>query len=126
MKPNGLLSEFQTALFRIHKFSSDPMYDANVGNDMRRIFETIKHFYGMSEFNRDTIPAIFANAKVKPYEALFQLVNYYSHGTSEENSDPLPPDVMEEGVEQFIEVIGHEESPFKDLWKTVIEMEVTL
>lgn len=123
MKPGALLSEFQTSLYRVYKKSQDTNYDTNVGNDMRRILETMRHFYGFSGFDKETVPMIFPYTKSSGYEAFFQLVNYYSHGNAEENLDPLPPDIIDAGVIQFVEIIGHDESPFKDLWISVAKME---
>lgn len=122
MSPKGLLSEFQTSLSRIHRKSEDLTYDVNVGNDMRRVLETIRHFYGLGDFDKDTIQKVFPHTNKLSHKDFFQMVNYYSHGNSEEGLDPLPPEVIDRAVSQFIEIISDEGSPFKSLWESTVEL----
>ncbi len=115
---NERLSEFQTALLRIYEYSKGDA-SLNIGNDIRRIIETFKHFYGLGEFDEKTVTAIFHYADQKELGSFYTLIQHTSHLTPEESSDPLPPEIMQNGVRQFVELMENDGSPFKQVWAQV-------
>jgi len=112
-----LISEFETALYRIYEASKEEDYNENIGNDMRRFFETLRHFYGLHQFEAGSLKTIFPNFKEKEHEIFYSAVNYYSHGNPESNTDPLPQENIVPLLKQFVLLI--EDSQFKDLWKKI-------
>jgi wobble nucleotide-excising tRNase len=112
-----LISEFETALQRIYEASVDDKYEGNIGNDMRRFFETVRHFYGLHQFEAESIRTIFTNFDVDKYKAFYSAINYYSHGNPEASTDPLPPESTSKLLEEFVILI--KESQFKELWKKI-------
>lgn len=56
-KQSRKLSEYMTALIRIYKFNNDEL-DENIGNDLRKVMETICSFHFMS-LSHDNIEKIF-------------------------------------------------------------------
>lgn len=115
--PKQLISEFETALCRIYEASKDTNYDGNVGNDMRRFFETVRHFYGFHQFEADSVKSIFTGFEESTHKEFYAAINYYSHGNPEANTDPIPPENMSKLLEEFVSLI--EKSQFKDLWNNV-------
>ena len=116
------LSEFQTALLRVYEYSKYSN-TLNVGNDIRRIIETFKHFYGLGEFSEETVSLIFHYADKEELGSFYTLIQHTSHLTPEESTDPLPPEVMQSGVSQFVKLIEHDESPFKQVWSQIKQTE---
>lgn len=115
---NARLSEFQTAMLRVYEYSKGSAA-LNIGNDIRRIIETFKHFYGLNEFDEKTVTTIFHYANQEKLGSFYTLIQHTSHLTPEESSDPLPPEIMQNGVNQFIELIEHDKSPFKQAWAQI-------
>lgn len=115
IKPNHLKSEFDNALSNVKKVVLNNE-DLNIGNDLRRIFETLRHFYGYSEFNAETLRSIFRNFSDHEHHAFYMVVNYYSHGNPESHTDPLSAD-LETFKEQFKLLI--ESSDFKEKWNSI-------
>lgn len=109
------LSEFQTAMLRVYEYSKGGA-SLNIGNDIRRIIETFKHFYGLGEFDEKTVTTIFHYADREKLGPFYTLIQHASHLTPEESSDPLPPEIMQSGVRQFVELIEDDNSPFKQVW----------
>jgi len=101
------------ALHRIYEASKNPDYKGNVGNDMRRFFETLRHFYGFNKFEAKDIKLIFTEFNENKYKEFYMAINYYSHGNPELGTDPLPPDNMSKLLEEFVILI--EKSQFIDL-----------
>ena len=116
------LSEFQTALLRINDYSNGNS-SLNVGNDIRRVIETFKHFYGLKEFDETAVATIFHFAGREELGSFYTLIQHTSHLTPEESSDPLPPEIMQNGVRQFITLIEHVNSPFRQAWIQIQSME---
>lgn len=114
---NKLISEFETALCRIYEASKDQDYNENIGNDMRRFFETLRHFYGLHQFEADSLVTIFPNFNKNNHKIFYSAINYYSHGNPEENTDPLPPENITKLLEEFVELI--EKSQFQCLWTKI-------
>lgn len=112
------LSEFQTALLRICKYS-DGDISLNIGNDIRRTIETFRHFYGLEVFNEKAVISIFHYADEMELGAFYTLIQHASHLTPEESSDPLPPEIMQNGVRQFVELMENDGSPFKHAWAQI-------
>lgn len=124
--PKGkLLSEFQTSMWRIYKKTIKPDYNDNVSNDIRRVAETLRHFYGINDdFNADIFKKIFpyAAATGKNYESLYMTINHFSHGTPED-MDILSTDHIDRAALDLGEVFEHKESPFKDMWDMIKQFE---
>ncbi len=118
LNKNERLSEFQTAMWRVYEYSRGSA-SLNIGNDIRRIIETFKHFYGLGEFDETAVATIFHYADREELGSFYTLIQHTSHLTPEESSDPLPPEVMQNGVRQFVKLIEHEDSPFKQVWAHV-------
>jgi wobble nucleotide-excising tRNase len=111
-----LKSDFENALTRIKKSIETQDYQTSVGNELRRFFETIKHFYGIKDFNADTLERIFNGFEVKKHHIFYTVINYYSHSNPEAHTDPLPID-FEPFLNEFEELI--KESQFKELWNNI-------
>lgn len=118
--PQGqLLSEFQTAMWRVYKKTIQPEFNDNISNDIRRIIETLKHFYGLrGDFNAESLIKIFPYAASKNYEVLYAVINHYSHG-SPEDPDILPPDSIDNAAVDIAELFENEQSPFRDMWESI-------
>jgi len=112
-----LISEFETALCRICEASKDENFDGNIGNDMRRFFETLRHFYGFHQFDADSIKLVFSDFEESRHKEFYSAINYYSHGNPEAGTDPLPPENILKLLEEFVFLI--QKSQFKDLWKNI-------
>ncbi|KKP77621.1 MAG: hypothetical protein A2271_00025 [Candidatus Moranbacteria bacterium RIFOXYA12_FULL_35_19] len=112
-----LISEFETALCRIYEASKEESCNENIGNDMRRFFETLRHFYGLHQFEAASLVTIFPNFNKNNHKIFYSAINYYSHGNPEENTDPLPPENITELLKEFVELI--EQSQFKSLWTKI-------
>jgi len=98
----------------------------NVCNDIRRIAETLRHFYGLSDdFTADSLKKVFPYIDDKNFDNLFKVINHFSHG-SPEDFDILPPNIIDSAVTEFVEIIENEQSPFLDLWDEVKTMETTV
>ena len=119
-----LLSEFRTSLVRIHKEfiekDSEDYICANIGNDMRRFFESIRHFYGIKNFDNKSLIKIFPEYKEEKNRIFYSAVNYYSHGNPESDIDSLPPEQIPKLLDEFNDLIG--ESQFSDLWEEIKEI----
>lgn len=125
LKRKRLISEFETCLYRIYKASINED-DSNIGNDMRRFFETIRHFYGFNEFNADSLKSIFPSFNEDDFKIFYSASNYYSHWTPEAHSDPLPPENLKKLLDEFVQLIESETSMFKGLWENKIKVLVTV
>jgi len=124
IKQGRLLSEFQSALLSIYKESRGSDGGLNVCNDIRRIAETLRHFYGIKEdFTADSMKKVFPYINSKNFDNLFIVINHFSHG-SPEDFDILPPNIVDSAVTEFVEIIEDEQSPFIDLWNEIKAMEV--
>ena len=115
-----LLSDFEMSLYRIIEAAKDDkstVLSSNVANDMRRVLETIKHFFGYEHLNPETIKKIFPHISGDHVD-LYQLINCCSHSTMQTASDPLQ-EALDSGAKQFIELIKHDKSPFKELYQQI-------
>jgi hypothetical protein len=109
-----LMSEFKTSVYRIYK------NEWNVWNDLRRFFETIKHFYGIQgNFNSDCLKKIFSNFEEQQHKEFYYASNHYSHINS--NIEPFEGWWIEENMENILEQFDKliTESAFKWLWEEV-------
>ena len=123
IKIGRLLSEFQSALLAVYRENKTESNGLNICNDIRRIAETLRHFYGIKDdFNAESLKKIFPYIDGKDFENLFMVINHFSHG-SPEDFDILPPNVVDEAVKQFVEIIEDDRSPFIDLWNETKELE---
>ena len=112
-----LQSEFYTALYNIKRAVLKPDDPHVIGNDLRRFFETVRHFLGFKDaFNEETLPKVFEGFKEKEHSIFYNAVNYYSHGNPEAHTDPMPIN-FKPFLEQFDELI--KESLFSDLWNKI-------
>ena len=116
--PNGrLVSEFEIALSNIKRASLLTDFNWNIWNDLRRFFETIRHFYWYkSDFTSDTLKAIFPEFDEHSNDIFFSVVNYYSHWNPEAFTDPLPMNFTP-FVQQFSKLISS--SQFSELWNRI-------
>lgn len=125
IKIGRLLSEFQSAFLAVYRESRGNTSGLNVCNDIRRIAETLRHFYGISDdFTAEALKKVFPYIDGKNFDNLFKVINHFSHG-SPEDFDILPPNIVDSAVSEFVEIIENEQSPFLDLWNEVKTMEVT-
>lgn len=111
-----LKSEFENALTNIKAAINSKVYHIPIGNDLRRFFESIKHFYGIKQFNADTLERIFKGFEEKRHHIFFTVINYYSHSNPEAHTDPLPVN-FEPFLNEFDELIS--DSLFKELWQNI-------
>lgn len=113
---NQLRSEFDTSLCNIKKAVT---VDENIsiGNDLRRFFETVRHFYGIKDFNADALKLIFPAFQEHKHAIFYTVINYYSHGNPEAHTDPLPTN-FNQFRDEFNELIS--ESQFKDKWAGIL------
>lgn len=115
-----LMSEFKTSIYRINKYSQWDYSFWNVGNDLRRFFETIRHFYGFKEqFEANTLQKIFESFEEDKHKEFYDASNYYSHSNPEIDVDSIWTINIDKIIEQFIELIW--KSVFKDLWQEIQE-----
>jgi wobble nucleotide-excising tRNase len=115
LKPNQLKSEFENSLSNIKRVVVNDE-DLNIGNDLRRFLETLRHFYGYEKFNAESVKRIFKNFSNHEHEVFYLVVNYYSHGNPETHTDPLSTN-LEVFREQFKLLI--ESSDFKEKWDLI-------
>jgi len=115
MRKNQFKSDFDTALINI-KRSIKNNEDISIGNDLRRFFETIRYFYGITEFNEKTLKIIFPNFEGYKYAIFYSVVNYYSHGNPESHTDPLPTNLEPFKIE-FQDLISN--SQFRGKWDSI-------
>jgi wobble nucleotide-excising tRNase len=112
-----LRSEFELAVHNIKKAALYPNNEHNIGNDLRRFFETLKYFYGLKEgFNNKTLKKIFPDFENPDHLIFFSVIQYYSHGSPEGHNDPLRTS-FKPFIEQFDKLI--KKSQFEELWKNV-------
>lgn len=112
---NQLKSEFDNALINIKKaVTVDP--NLSIGNDLRRFFETVRHFYGIRDFNALALKQIFPDFEEHKHAIFYTVINYYSHGNPEAHTDPLPTNFAQ-FKEDFVELIS--KSQFKDKWQVI-------
>ncbi len=112
---NQLKSEFDNALINIKKaVTVDP--NLSIGNDLRRFFETVRHFYGIRDFNALALKQIFPDFEEHQHAIFYTVINYYSHGNPEAHTDPLPTNFTQ-FKEDFVELIS--KSQFKDKWQGI-------
>lgn len=109
-------SEFEMALSNIKAAVNSKVYHIPIGNDLRRFFESIKHFYGIKQFNAYTLERIFKGFKENKHHIFFTVINYYSHSNPEAHTDPLPVN-FEPFLNEFDELIS--DSLFKELWQNI-------
>lgn len=109
---NHLKSEFENSLLNI-KLATKDSEPKPIGNDIRRFFETIRHFYGYSEFNAESLKLIFPEFDEYRHQIFFNVINYYSHGNPESHTDPLPVN-FKQFLLEFEDLIVN--SQFKELW----------
>lgn len=122
IKKGHLLSEFQSALLSVYRESQNINNGINVCNDIRRIVETLRHFYGIDDFNVESMEKIFPYIQTKKFDNLFSVINYFSHG-SPEDIDILPPNIVESAVTEFVTIIEDNQSPFLSLWNDTKSLE---
>jgi len=116
-----LLSDFEISLLAIYQADKDGTY-FNVCNNIRRVCEILRHFYGIREdFSSETLKKIFPYITGKEYDALYKTINFFSHGSAN-SSDILPPEILERATEEFIEIFNNEESPFVGVWGSIQEL----
>lgn len=114
-----LKSEFEMALYNIKNASLTSTTEHNIGNDLRRFFETLKHFYGFSgDFNAEKLQKIFVSFENHEHQIFYTVVNYYSHGNPEALNDPLPTNFTV-FIKQFDKLI--KKSQFAELWNNLIK-----
>ncbi len=121
IKIGHLLSDFESSLLAIYEANRDGTY-FNVCNNIRRICEILKHFYGIKgDFSAETIKRIFPYIVEKEYDALYKTINFFSHGTAND-MDILPPEIIKKATEDFIEMFSCDESPFVETWTSAQEL----
>lgn len=111
-----LKSEFEGALANIKKAITTKDFQKPIGNELRRFFETIKHFYGIKQFEAETLKLIFQGFEEKRHHIFYTVINYYSHSNPEAHTDPLPVN-FEPFLSEFDELIN--DSQFKELWNNI-------
>lgn len=127
----NLMSEMKICLYRIYEYSKDPQNNFAPVNELRRFFETLKYFYGITEkddsFNQDNFKDVFSNFEQKinnlnkeEQNIFYNTLQYYSHGNPEALVEQLDPNGVSSFVFKFIEII--EESQFKGLWAEVCKL----
>lgn len=94
------LSEYMTALSRVYKFSKDEL-EENVGNDLRKVIETICSFHFMP-LSHENLEKIFG----KDIEPNLKLIaDDYVHTDFNNFEDPLPFVSLREAANELLNLI---------------------
>ncbi len=129
LEAGRMLSDFEISLCRVieaKQKSIDGVFPHNVGNDMRKVVETLNHFFGYDELNEKTLKNIFPYLNGREgLSSLYKMIQCLSHATTEYSSDPLD-ESLEAGIDQFLEIISHKESPFIMMYSKAKEMVETM
>ena len=80
------LSEFQMALCRIIQYTEN-IIDINIGNDVRKVLETLCSFHGYSEFNQENLEKVFIGQELDP--SLLMFAQHTSHLSVSAHEDPM-------------------------------------
>ncbi|MDQ3075940.1 MAG: AAA family ATPase [bacterium] len=95
------LSEYKTALRRVKRYSEDINTEENVGNDIRRVLETICNFHGYKDFNQDNISAILTGMT----GSLLSFAHDSSHEDTNNYEDPFESKQYKEMATELIRLI---------------------
>ncbi len=96
------MSEFQTALYRVKRFHDNEVDEFNIGNDLRKILETICNFYGY-KLDFPSLKSIFNGYDIG--ENLTMFVNHNSHLTLESHTDPFDMEAFRNIAEDLISLL---------------------
>lgn len=104
------LSNFKTALRRVKGYAEEKIHE-NIGNDIRRVLETLCHFHGR-DLNQESLKKIFP----KINGAILYGANDGSHDDVNNYEDPLDPSQYKEMSEQLISLL---EDQYSELLKSL-------
>ncbi len=96
------LSEYKTALRRVKRYSEDINTEENVGNDIRRILETICNFHGFNELNQDNIAGILTGMS----GPLLSFAHDSSHEDTNNYEDPFDATQYKEMAAELVRLIN--------------------
>lgn len=123
MEKGHLLSDFEASLLSIYQANKSHS-SFNACNSIRRVFEILKHFYGIKgSFSAESLKKIFPYIVNREYDAIYKTINFFSHGSAN-SIDMLPPEVTEKAVEEFINIFSCEESPFLNIWASLEKLDI--
>lgn len=106
------LSEYKTALRRVKRYAEGTNIDENVGNDIRRVLETICNFHGFKELNQDNITSVLTTMS----GSLLSFAHDSSHEDSNNYEDPFDSSQYKEMATELIRLInGYSPEVLKDL-----------
>ena len=106
------LSEYKTAIRRVKRYADGLNTEENIGNDIRRVLETISNFHGFKELNQDNISSVLVGMS----GALLSFANDSSHEDTNNYEDPFDTDQYKEMATELIRLIGeHFPEVLKDL-----------
>jgi hypothetical protein len=99
---NHKLSEYKTALRRVKRYAEGINTDENVGNDIRRVLETISNFHGYQKLNPENITSILTNMS----GALLSFAHDSSHEDTNNYEDPFDTKQYKEMANELVRLIG--------------------
>lgn len=95
------LSEYKTSLRRVKRYRDNVDIEENVGNDIRRVLETICNFHGYNELNQDNIKSILTSIS----GPLLSFAHDSSHEDVNNYEDPFDPTQYKEMSTELIRLI---------------------
>lgn len=95
------LSEYKTALRRVKRYAEDVNTEENVGNDIRRVLETICNFHGYKELNQDNITTILTGMT----GSLLSFAHDSSHEDANNYEDPFDTTQYKEMATELIRLV---------------------
>jgi len=95
------LSEYKTSLRRVKRYGDNIDIEENVGNDIRRVLETICNFHGYNELNQDNIKSILTSMS----GPLLSFAHDSSHEDVNNYEDPFDPTQYKEMSTELIRLI---------------------
>lgn len=96
------LSEYKTALRRVKRYADGTNTEENVGNDIRRVLETICNFHGYKELNQDNITSILTTMS----GSLLSFAHDSSHEDMNNYEDPFDATQYKEMATELIRLVG--------------------
>lgn len=95
------LSEYKTALRRVKRYADGTNTEENVGNDIRRVLETICNFHGYKELNQDNITSVLTTMS----GSLLSFAHDSSHEDANNYEDPFDSTQYKEMATELIRLI---------------------
>jgi hypothetical protein len=95
------LSEYKTALRRVKRYADGTNTEENIGNDIRRVLETICNFHGYKELNQDNITSVLTTMS----GSLLSFAHDSSHEDMNNFEDPFDATQYKEMATELIRLV---------------------